>query len=70
MAKRIQRARLVVAKGVDFNNHMTDINIPLNYEGLTEVTLKIVGVQIDVDPDTREIKILVGETPAEAPKHT
>jgi len=69
MAKRIQKARLVVAKGVDFNNHVTDISIPLNYEGLTEITLKIVGVQIDVDPDTREIRILVGETPAAAVTH-
>lgn len=69
MAKRVQKARLVVAKGVDFNNHVTDISIPLNHEGLTEITLKIVGVQIDVDPDTREIRILVGETPPEAVTH-
>lgn len=60
MAKKLQKARLVVADGADFNNHVTNIDIPLNYEGLTEATLKIVGVSIDVDPDTREIVVTVG----------
>lgn len=61
MAKKIQRAKLVIAEGCDLNNYATDVQIPLNHEGLVEVTVKFTGAALDVDPDTRQIVVTLGD---------
>lgn len=60
MAKRVQRARLVVPEGVDLNTHVTNVSIPLDGAGLSEVTLTVLGVRLDTDPETGLITITLG----------
>lgn len=63
MAKKIQRARLVIddgtPDGIDLSNYTTGINIPLTDVGLTDITVEFRGVQLDVDPDTRQITVTI-----------
>jgi hypothetical protein len=61
MAKRAaQRVRLVLADGTDLSSLITQVDIPVNHEGVTSVTAKFVGVTLDVDPETRQITITAG----------
>ncbi len=58
MAKCFQRAR-VILDGTDVSHLVTVANFEISGAGLTEVTVKLVGVTVDVDPETKLITVEV-----------